>query len=145
MKIEHILSNEDKFSNSTFHHYFQYVTLQKHNIVEQAVIPFTKHFNNRKTSVVVGIDDLYKQSFGAKVIPLWVNIMIIYGMVKIKFTIFSSEKRRTLIGFCGIILPPGKMWFQVMHMIKSSLLNPAQNYCSNERLSTIMDKHFIKF
>jgi hypothetical protein len=43
------------------------------------------------------------------------NVMVVNGMGEIKFTVFSSEKRGTFIGFGGIIESPGKMGFNLVH------------------------------
>ena len=53
MKIKYIFTDQYVFPDSVFEQGFNHIPIQKHNIVIQAVVPFTNKFDDAKAFIVI--------------------------------------------------------------------------------------------
>ena len=90
------------------------LSLQKHDVVVQQIVPFTNQFNYRITLAVVGEEEFNEQRLTANVVPLRMNIKIVDLVAEFEFRILLIVKRRKLIFFCCIQMTPIVVWFYGM-------------------------------
>jgi uncharacterized membrane protein len=51
-------------------------------------------------------------------IPLWMNQVIVNGMLEIKFGIFPAVKRRKRVFACAVLIVPCVVRFEIVHVAK---------------------------
>ena len=92
------------------------ISVKEHYIVVQAIVPFADKLNYAISVFVIGIKQFYIKRFGAYIIPLWVQEIIIYLSGEFKFAVLAAIKRRTLILGSNINTLPVVMWFNIVHI-----------------------------
>jgi len=97
MKIEHIFSNKDVFGDAFFKQVLDYITVEEHNVVVQAIVPFANKLNDAITVFVISKKQFYIEGFGTNIVPLRVKEVIINLSGEFELAVLASEKRRMLI------------------------------------------------
>ena len=118
VKIENIFADQNEFVNTFFHHWFDDVPLEDHDIVSDGIIPFSHHFDNSITLFIFCEKDLDKKSGRADRIPLRMNVVIVNRITEFKLTVFAVIERRKRIFRSHIIHSPTVKRFYIMHAQK---------------------------
>lgn len=102
MEIQNVFTNQDEFCDPVCHQYICNIPLQVHDIVVQAIIPFTNQLDDAKSKVIICIKDFYIKCCRPYLIPLRMYEMVINGMCKFKFAVIPVIKGTSFVFRCNI-------------------------------------------
>ena len=92
MEIEHIFADQNEFVDALLCQNLQHLALELHDVVIERIVPFPHHFNDGKSFLVVGKQDFDVQGIRPKMVPLWVDIIVVNSFIEIEFVVFPIEK-----------------------------------------------------
>ena len=93
MEIQHILPDKYELVYFFFQQDLGNIPLEVHDVVVQGIVPFAQKLNDAKPHLVINIQDLKIEGGRAHIIPLRVDDIIIYLVVKLKFVVIPAEER----------------------------------------------------
>src|SRR5574343_379305 len=102
MKIENILSYQNKLTNALILQQFNNLMLQCHNIIIDDIVPLAYHLYNGIPLLVIDKQNLKIQGTRTKTIPLRMNQIIINGIRILKLNVHALIKWRKLV-FFGVV------------------------------------------
>ena len=111
MKIHDVFTNDHKSIDSAVHQNFKYFSFKSHDVIIKGIVPLSNEFNDTKAFSVIDKENFDVKCVGTEMIPLWMNQMIVNGVLEIKFAVFSPVKGGFGILACGILIEPSIMRF----------------------------------
>jgi hypothetical protein len=97
MEVQDVFGDEDEFMDPFGDQTVDHLALQGHDIIFDTVIPFPDHFNDGKRELIIGVKDFDVEIIRSKIIPLWVDEIIIDGIGISKLIILPPIKWGLLI------------------------------------------------
>ena len=93
MLFRSIFANEDKLVDVLLHQNFQHLPFELHDVVVKCIVPFTHHFDDGKTFLVIGEEDFDVEGIRPKMVPLGMDVIIVNGFIEVELIVFAVEKR----------------------------------------------------
>ncbi len=93
MKVQHIFANENEMIDCFIDHRLDHLTIEIHDVVVEQVVPFAYQFDDTKILFVITKQHFQVQGQGAEFIPLRMDQVVVNGICKIYFAVFTLEKR----------------------------------------------------
>ena len=116
VEIEHVFSNEHKFGHPSVPQRIDDFPFQKHDVVEEAVVPFSNEFQHGMPLVVIGVQHFRVQGLAAKLVPLRVNEMVVHLQVVGEFIVHAVVERTLRIVARDVVVAPGVVGLKNVHV-----------------------------
>jgi hypothetical protein len=92
MEIEDVLADQNEFRDPIAHQGIGDLAFEIHNVVVEAVVPFTDHLYDAKSQVIIDIQYFDVKGGTPHVVPLGMDDIIVDGMRKLELTVFPAIK-----------------------------------------------------
>jgi len=102
MEIQYVFADEDEFGNAFLHHQLSHFALEEHDVVVDGIVPFTDHFDDGKTLLVVRKQDFNVQGLRSEAVPLRMNQVVVHFVCEHEFAVFPFVKGTSFV-FAGIV------------------------------------------
>jgi len=114
VKIQYILCNEYEFIDTLFIHDIGDISPECHDIIFNGIIPLPHQFNNSEMHIILYEEHFQEECFGAKLIPLGMDVKIVEGLSIFKFTVNIAEKWGSSVFLGSVQMPPIIVWLYVL-------------------------------
>ena len=116
VKIQHVFADEHKFGHPTVAQRVDHFPLQKHDVVEQTVVPFPNEFEHSVALFVIREQHLGVQGLAPKFIPLRVNVVVVHLQVIREFVVHPVVKWAEWIVAGDVVIAPSVIRFKCVHL-----------------------------
>ena len=113
--VEHILTNQNKARYAAIDHFFNHIALEGHDVVVEAIVPFSDELDDTVPFVVVAVKYFNEEGVGADIVPLWMDVMVVNAVSEVHLAVFAFEEGRIGIFTGYVVVSPVVVGFDVMH------------------------------
>src|SRR5690348_10837450 len=92
VEVEYIFRYENELGNAFAEEGVYHFALELHYIVLNGIVPLTYQLNYNIMFIVIGHDHFHVQGAGTELIPLGMNIIIVYSLGVFKFRVCPAIK-----------------------------------------------------
>lgn len=93
VEIEDVFPDQDELANTFPDHGINDFAFEGHDIILDGIVPFPYQFNNGIIQVIIRKQQFHVEGPGAKLIPLWMDVVVVNRLAEFKFTVFPAVER----------------------------------------------------